>query len=327
MSSLFSSGILQSFPRRSIAAPAFRTDRQSIDSQGTSWIRSRGMGEAILRRTRAVADDRSTSPFVARLMSSTPPDVEPALLTRGLSKSFRAGLHGGVSTVLALHAVELEVRRGEIVAVIGPHGAGKTTLLLCAAGLLRPDAGSISWFGTLQLPARRTPGVTYVPEYAAYYPFLTVRETLEYTLAIRDIPPTERADAIQAALSAVSLGERADARIATLSRNSHRRVAVAHALLGRPRALLFDETLTGADAATARDLSDVMRRLSTNGVTILLASHDAATASPLADRIVWLAGGQLAALSQVPAAEQAGPYRTLPGRTVPRRVAEPRSRR
>src|SRR2546423_7094720 len=106
--------------------------------------------------------------------------MHPALSMCGVSKCYRAGVRGCSATVIALRGVDLQVTSGEVVGVVGGVGAGKSTLLLCAAGLLRPDAGEVTWFGVGRHVRTAPPGVAYVPDCGAHYGFLTVREAVEY---------------------------------------------------------------------------------------------------------------------------------------------------
>jgi ABC-2 type transport system ATP-binding protein len=130
--------------------------------------------------------------------------------------------------------------------------------------------------------------VVYVPEQSAYYGFLSARETLEYALLIREIPPDRRRPETSLALEKVGLSTRADTRISALSMNSLRRLAIAHALVGRPRAVLVDETLSGADQPTVRDLVRALRDLATGGTTVLVASHDTSIPAGLGARTLMI---------------------------------------
>src|SRR6185436_20285926 len=104
----------------------------------------------------------------------------PVLAIRSLRKSFLFGPAQSARRTEALAGVDLEVDEGEIVGIVGGKGAGKTTLLLCAAGLLRRDAGSIKWCGAPFAVGGCPPGLSFLPSVPTYYPFLTVREVFDY---------------------------------------------------------------------------------------------------------------------------------------------------
>ena len=113
--------------------------------------------------------------------------MQVALSVRSLSKTYHSGSKGRSLAIPALRDVFLDVGAGEIVAVVGRPGSGKSTLLLCLAGLLRPEEGSITWFGEPMTGHHVPPGLAYVPQRAGYYSFLTVREALEYYATRHDL--------------------------------------------------------------------------------------------------------------------------------------------
>jgi ABC-type multidrug transport system, ATPase component len=107
----------------------------------------------------------------------------PLLRIRGLTRSFARGLARRTGGLMALEDIDLEIHRGDVIGIIGPEGAGKTSLLQCAAGLLKRDAGTVEWFGHLFPGGGCVPGVAFVPAVPVYYPFLTVRDVVEYRYA------------------------------------------------------------------------------------------------------------------------------------------------
>ena len=112
----------------------------------------------------------------------------------------------------ALRDISLDVDAGEIVGLVGRPGAGKSTLLLCLAGLLRPDEGSITWFGE-QVTGHHVPaGLAYVPQRAGYYSFLTVREALEYYATLHDLSSANRTAQVESALRAAGIRAVSDLR-------------------------------------------------------------------------------------------------------------------
>ena len=214
------------------------------------------------------------------------------LSATGVFKRYRAGVAQWGASIEALRGMDLEARHGELVGLLGPNGAGKSTFMLCAAGLLRPDSGTLSWFGSSRSPFGRPPGVAYVPERSLYPRFLSVREALEFYATLHELSGTERAERVRSALDRVGLGEHATKRVAHLSRGMVQRLGVAQAIIGRPRLLLLDETLSGLDPVGAREMRELLRGLREEGVTIILSSHDLLSLEHLASRIVVMKDGR-----------------------------------
>jgi len=237
-----------------------------------------------------------------------------ALEIRGLWKRYTAGAGGSTITVDALRDVDFAVSRGEVVAITGSVGAGKTTLLLCAAGLLRPSAGTVAWFGATgrPWPSRRLP-----PRYVAFVRAhgeeaappsaeLTLRAWLEHAARRRGRLTRERRRAVDDALIAAALAHHADGAVADLPPAAWRRVALAHALLRRPALLLVDDPLLpsvdfrqacphdsggGAEGTVVRCLHALAER----GAAVVVAAPETASAARLAPRIAVLRDGRLGA--------------------------------
>jgi ABC-type multidrug transport system ATPase subunit len=218
-----------------------------------------------------------------------------ALTIRGLAKRFRYGLPGAISIVDVLRGVDLDVHLGEIVGIIGDDGAGKTTLLMCLAGMLRPDAGSIAWFGATGLLGVPPAGVAYVPERPCYYPFLTVGEAIEYYATARELARRDRDARVHAALDLVGLTGCNRLKISQLSRSMHQRLGLAQALIDRPRLLLVDDALRDLEEAAFDRAGAVLRRLAAEGTAVVVGARDAASVQSVATRMVALSRGALAA--------------------------------
>ena len=209
-----------------------------------------------------------------------------------LTKSYRSGLAGCSASVDALRGMDMDVEEGELVGLLGPNGAGKSTLLLCGAGLLRPDSGSIQWFGMASWPGGRPPGIAYVPERSMYHRFLTVRETLDFCATLHELCAGDRNRRVCNALERVDLTTHAGKRVSQLSRGMVQRLGIAQALIGQPRLLLLDETLAGLDPIAARDVRVLLRTLRDDGTTIILSSHDLLALEHLASRVVVMKDGR-----------------------------------
>lgn len=215
----------------------------------------------------------------------------------GVQRAFRDGPADQPRTIAVLRGVDLEVHVGEIVGLLGDGGAGKTTLLLCAGGALRVDAGAVRWFGVGDggaTGASPPPDVALVPDHVAYYPFLSVREALEYYATLRDVPLRSRAAAVVVALRRVGLDARAGRPVAELSAGARRRLAIAQALLVRPRLLLVDAPRDPIGEISEAHVASVLRELAAEGVALLVAARRVHEVGGLATRLLWLDQGVVA---------------------------------
>ena len=173
--------------------------------------------------------------------------------------------------VEALRGLDLEVRAGEIVGLLGPNGSGKTTFIRSLAGLVRIDGGVERVLGRAPRDAVASGLVGYMTQGPALYGELSVRENLAFFAALRGL--RDQASAIDEALRVVSLTERRGSPVATLSGGLRQRVSLAVALLGRPPLLLLDEPTVGVDPALRREFWAFFRELASSGTAILVSSH------------------------------------------------------
>jgi ABC-2 type transport system ATP-binding protein len=193
--------------------------------------------------------------------------------------------------------------------LLGPNGAGKTTLLRTVCGLLQPSEGSVTVLG---VDPRRHPEVyrriALVPEEDAVYGFLTARRFVEYAASLSGSPR----DAVAGAIAAVELDEDADRPIAGFSKGMRQRVKVAAALVTDPEILILDEPLNGTDPVQRARLITMFRRLAAEGRTVIVSSHILAEVERMADRVLAVVDGRLAAAGDVAAIRRAMahiPYR------------------
>jgi ABC-2 type transport system ATP-binding protein len=218
--------------------------------------------------------------------------VTLALSVRGLNKTYHSGPKARTMAVPALRDVSIAVEAGEIVGLVGRPGSGKSTLLLCLAGLLRADEGSISWFGE-QITGHHVPvGLAYVPQRAGYYSFLTVREALEYYATLHDLSSANRTTQVETALREVCLHIHATRRVSSLSRSLLQRLGLAQSLIGSPRAILLDETLSGEGLLFDPDIVSLLTRLARRGITFILAAPNPVELHRITARIINLVEGR-----------------------------------
>ncbi|MFO1541435.1 MAG: ABC transporter ATP-binding protein [Chloroflexota bacterium] len=201
----------------------------------------------------------------------------------------------------ALAGCSLGVAAGEVVALVGPSGCGKSTLLRLVAGLLAPDAGSVT-VGDLPVrgPSERVGLVFQEPR---LLPWRSARENVAYPLELRGIPAAERRDRADALLTLVGLAPFADARPAQLSGGMAQRVAVARALVLDPPVLLLDEPFGALDALTRDRLDEELLALRDRlRMTILIVTHSIPEAVFLADRVVVLSPAPGRVTHEIPVA-------------------------
>jgi ABC-2 type transport system ATP-binding protein len=202
------------------------------------------------------------------------------------------GLVKRYGEVLAVDRVDLTVERGDVFGYLGPNGAGKTTSLRMLLGLIRPSAGSVSLFGRdpLQDGAKALAGVAGFVEGPTFYPYLSGRKNLTL-LADYDEPRSRTR--IDEVLELVDLRDRAKDRVGGYSHGMRQRLGIAAALLREPQLLLLDEPTTGLDPAGMRDMRRLVRRLATEGITILLSSHLLYEVEELCNRVAIIRSGQI----------------------------------
>jgi len=193
----------------------------------------------------------------------------------GVWKSYDAGVCGCSATFTVLRDVSLDVAPGEIVGIAAAPVSGKTTLLMCAAGLLRADRGHVTWFGG---PPRRDAsdrpdGIALAGDRPFPYGFLTIREAVEYAAIVRDLPLRDSAQRVTDALERAGLSAISHRRVDTLEGNALARLAIASALLARPRLVLVDDFAPGCNADTAMQLLAVLRGVAREGAGVMIAGR------------------------------------------------------
>jgi ABC-2 type transport system ATP-binding protein len=203
---------------------------------------------------------------------------------RGLSKSY--------GELVAVDDVDLSVEAGDVFGYLGPNGAGKTTSLRMMLGLIAPSAGSVRLFGRdPQASVKALEGVAGFVEAPSFYPYLSGRVNLDLFAALDGDGAEGR---IEEALEIVGLGDRAKDKVGAYSHGMRQRLGIAAALLRAPRLLLLDEPATGLDPGGMRDMRDLIRNLSAQGMTVLLSSHLLAEVEELCNRVAIVREGRVA---------------------------------
>ena len=204
--------------------------------------------------------------------------MEPIITVSGLTKTYASGHQ-------ALKQVDLTINRGEIFALLGPNGAGKTTLISIICGIVRPSTGTIVADGhdiaREYRPARTKIGL--VPQELTTDAFETVIATVTFSRGLFGKPANPAL--IEKILRDLSLWDKKDAKIMTLSGGMKRRVMIAKALSHEPSILFLDEPTAGVDVELRRDMWEMVRKLRETGVTIILTTHYIEEAEEMADRV------------------------------------------
>jgi len=197
-------------------------------------------------------------------------------------------------SIRALDDVSLELRRGEIVGLLGPNGSGKTTLIKLFMGFMKPDAGHVSVLGAdpYEDPSVRA-RVGYVPEELALYESLTPKEFFDLLARIRRMDPVAYVEKLDVLASSFGLKDRMYDLIGSLSRGNRQKVAIIAALLHEPDLLLLDEPMTGLDPAVARVFKEILYDMRDRGHSILFSTHILELAEAICDRIVILHRGRV----------------------------------
>ena len=217
---------------------------------------------------------------------SLPNDASPILTVSGVSKTYDGGFQ-------ALKAIDLQIARGEIFALLGPNGAGKTTLISIICGIVNLSTGSVTVDGhdinRNYRVARSKIGL--VPQDLTTDAFETVWDTVSFSRGL--FGKTKNPAHIERVLRDLSLWEKRDNKIMTLSGGMKRRVMIAKALSHEPELLFLDEPTAGVDVALRREMWEVVRKLREVGVTIILTTHYIEEAEMMADRIGVISKGEL----------------------------------
>ena len=212
--------------------------------------------------------------------------MQSILSVRNVSKTYASGFS-------ALKDISLEIRKGEILALLGPNGAGKTTLISIVCGIVTASTGQVTVDGhDIVDDYRKSRAIIgLVPQELTTDAFETVWDTVSFSRGLFGKAPNPAH--IEKTLKALSLWDKKDNRIRTLSGGMKRRVMIAKALSHEPQLLFLDEPTAGVDVELRRDMWQLVRELRATGVTIILTTHYIEEAEEMADRIGVIAKGRL----------------------------------
>ena len=247
--------------------------------------------------------------------------MQPVISIQGLTKTYKSGLQ-------ALKATDLAIAKGEIFALLGPNGAGKTTLISIVCGIVTPSSGTVVADGhdiqTDYRAARSKIGL--VPQELTTDAFETVLATVTFSRGLFGKSPDPKH--IEKVLRDLSLWEKRNDKIMTLSGGMKRRVMIAKALSHEPDILFLDEPTAGVDVELRRDMWNLVRGLREKGVTIILTTHYIEEAEEMADRVGVILKGELILVEETSALMKKLGKKTLtlnlqePLETVPSELAE-----
>jgi len=212
--------------------------------------------------------------------------ANPIISIQQLSKTYASGFQ-------ALKSVNLDIRRGEIFALLGPNGAGKTTLISIVCGIVNPSSGTVTADGhdiVRDYRAARAK-IGLVPQELSTDAFETVWSTVNFSRGLFGKPPNPAY--IEKVLRDLSLWDKKDSKIMTLSGGMKRRVLIAKALSHEPGILFLDEPSAGVDVELRKGMWQMVRNLQGSGVTIILTTHYIEEAEQMADRIGVINKGEL----------------------------------
>ncbi|HEX5867714.1 MAG TPA: ABC transporter ATP-binding protein, partial [Beijerinckiaceae bacterium] len=212
--------------------------------------------------------------------------MDPIIQVSGLSKTYATGFQ-------ALKNIDLAIRRGEIFALLGPNGAGKTTLISIICGIVNPTEGTVSVDGHDIIKDYRAARslIGLVPQELTTDAFETVWATVTFSRGL--FGKRADPDLVAKVLKDLSLWDKRDAKIMTLSGGMKRRVLIAKALSHEPQILFLDEPTAGVDVELRQAMWEVVRALRASGVTIILTTHYIEEAEEMADRIGVISRGEI----------------------------------
>jgi ABC-2 type transport system ATP-binding protein len=206
------------------------------------------------------------------------------------------GLTKRYGTKVAVDHIDLEVRAGEIVGILGPNGSGKTTTILMLLGLTEPSGGyaEVSGFDPLREPLEVKRRVGYLPDQIGFYDGLSARDNLTYTGRLAGLTRGEIDARFTDALAQVGLADAARSRVGTFSHGMRQRLGLAEILMKRPAIAILDEPTTALDPHSTQEFLAMIRALKEDGTAVLLSSHHLDQVQSVCDRVALFNRGRVA---------------------------------
>ena len=198
---------------------------------------------------------------------------------------------------IVVNEVSLSVRQGEIIGLLGPNGAGKSTTFYMVVGLIRPNAGRITYSDKditfLPMYKRARLGIGYLAQETSIFRKLTIKQNIEAILEAKGVPKSERETRIRELTSELGILELLDRKAYTLSGGECRRAEIARALAAEPAFILLDEPLSGIDPIAVADIKHLILHLRERNLGILITDHNAVETLDIVDRAYLIANGKI----------------------------------
>ncbi|HEX3535720.1 MAG TPA: ABC transporter ATP-binding protein [Stellaceae bacterium] len=212
-----------------------------------------------------------------------------------------AGLTKRYGEATAVDHIDLEVRAGEILGILGPNGSGKTTTILMLLGLTEPTEGraEVAGFDPLRDPLEVKRRVGYLPDQVGFYDGLSARDNLAYTGRLAGLRRHEIDERFEAAMRRVGLVEHARARVGTFSQGMRQRLGLAEVLMKDPSVAILDEPTTALDPHSTQEFLEMIRGLKADGTAVLLSSHHLDQVQSVCDRVALFNRGRIALAGSV----------------------------
>ena len=209
----------------------------------------------------------------------------------GITKWFRS--HWTFRATRGIEDLSFTITEGEVFGLIGHNGAGKTTTFKLLVGLLRPTRGTLLLEGRRLEWHHSRQGIGFSPEQPYFYDYLTVSETLNFYGQLYGMDAAARRARIGELVDQFHIGNKLHAPMRTLSKGTLQRVAVAQAIMHRPRLVILDEPMSGLDPVGRKEMRDLIASLRYSGTTVVFSSHILSDAEALCDRVAILGQGRL----------------------------------
>lgn len=192
----------------------------------------------------------------------------------------------------AVRGLDLEVKRGDVFGLIGPNGSGKSTTIKMILGLIRPTKGTVRLFGLDPRAKAARARLGYLPELSHLHPFLTAEETVLYYAGLSGMKRKEAKARAAELLEELNLSHAAKRTVGGFSKGMARRVAIAAALVASPELLILDEPASGLDPIGTREVKELVGKLASGGMTVLLTSHQLFDVQDICSRVAVVSEGR-----------------------------------